>query len=175
MSHASYPSAVLSATPPLRHIASMSAAISTRLIELPDLDATQALAAQVAALVHAGDTILLEGELGAGKTAFARAFLRAACGDPALEVPSPTFTLVQDYATPSGTVHHFDLWRLNGPDGMTELGWDEARDDIVLVEWPDRLGQLRPIDALTVVLHITGKASRRAVLSGWPDRLSRIA
>lgn len=75
MSHASYPSAVLSATPPLRHIASMSAAIATRLIELPDLDATQALAAQVAALVHAGDAILLEGELGAGKTAFARAFL----------------------------------------------------------------------------------------------------
>ena len=58
---------------------------------------------------------------------------------------------------------------------MTELGWDEARDDVVLVEWPDRLGQLRPIDALTVALHITGQASRRAVLSGWPDRLGRIA
>jgi tRNA threonylcarbamoyladenosine biosynthesis protein TsaE len=175
MSSASYPSALLSATPPLRHIASMPAATATRLIELPDLDATQALAAQVAALVHAGDAILLEGELGAGKTAFARALLRAASRDPALEVPSPTFTLVQDYATPSGTVHHFDLWRLDGPGGMTELGWDEARDDIVLVEWPDRLGQLRPIDALTVALHITGQASRRAVLSGWPDRLGRIA
>ncbi len=147
----------------------------TRLIELPDLDATQVLAAQVAALVHAGDAILLEGELGAGKTAFARAFLRAACRDPVLEVPSPTFTLVQDYVTLSGMVHHFDLWRLDGPDGMTELGWDEARDDIVLVEWPDRLGQLRPVDALTVALQITGPASRRAVLSGWPDRLGRIA
>ena len=66
-----------------------------------------------------------------------RAFLRAASRDPALGVPSPTFTLVQDYATPSGTVHHFDLWRLDGPGGMTELGWDEARDDVVLVEWPE--------------------------------------
>ena len=166
---------MLSATPRLGHIAPMSADTATRLIELPDLDATEALAAQVAALVHAGDAILLEGELGAGKTAFARAFLRALAGDPALEVPSPTFTLLQDYATPFGTVHHFDLWRLDGPDGMTELGWDEARDDIVLVEWPDRLGQLRPIDALTVALHIAGQASRRAVLSGWPDRLGRIA
>jgi tRNA threonylcarbamoyladenosine biosynthesis protein TsaE len=153
----------------------MSTATATRLIELPDLNATQALAAQVAALVQAGDAILLEGELGAGKTAFARAFLRAAARDPALEVPSPTFTLVQDYATPSGMVHHFDLWRLDGPSGMTELSWDEASDDVVLVEWPDRLGQLRPIDALTVALHITGQTSRRAVLSGWPDRLGRIA
>jgi tRNA threonylcarbamoyladenosine biosynthesis protein TsaE len=175
MSSAFYPSAVLSATPPLRHIASMSTATATRLIELPDLNATQALAAQVAALVQAGDAILLEGELGAGKTAFARAFLRAAARDPALEVPSPTFTLVQDYATPSGMVHHFDLWRLDGPSGMTELSWDEASDDVVLVEWPDRLEQLRPIDALTVALHITGQTSRRAVLSGWPDRLGRIA
>jgi tRNA threonylcarbamoyladenosine biosynthesis protein TsaE len=153
----------------------MSAVTATHLIELPNLDATQALAAKVAALVHAGDAILLEGELGTGKTAFARAFLRAATRDPALEVPSPTFTLVQDYATPSGTVHHFDLWRLDGPGGITELGWDEARDDIVLVEWPDRLGYLRPPDALIVALRITGEASRGAAVSGWPDRLGMIA
>ena len=120
----------------------MSAAAATRLIELPDLAATEALAAAVAALARAGDAILLEGELGAGKSAFARAFLRAASGDPALEVPSPTFTLVQSYDTRIGTVHHFDLWRLDGPGGLAELGWDEARDDIVLVEWPDRLGAL---------------------------------
>src|SRR5579872_3748972 len=92
---------------------------------LPDLAATEALAAVVAGCVRRGDAILLEGPLGAGKTAFARAFLRAASGDPALEVPSPTFTLVQAYQTPLGPVHHFDLWRLDGPGALAELGWDE--------------------------------------------------
>ena len=145
------------------------------MMELPSLAATEALAATVAALARAGDAILLEGELGAGKSAFARAFLRAATGDPALEVPSPTFTLVQSYDTRIGVVQHFDLWRLEGPGGLTELGWDEARDGIVLVEWPDRLGPLRPAEALTVALHPTGADSRRAVLSGWPDRLDRMA
>ena len=145
------------------------------MMELPSLAATEALAATVAALARAGDAILLEGELGAGKSAFARAFLRAATGDPALQVPSPTFTLVQSYDTRIGVVQHFDLWRLEGPGGLTELGWDEARDGIVLVEWPDRLGPLRPAEALTVALHPTGADSRRAVLSGWPDRLDRMA
>jgi tRNA threonylcarbamoyladenosine biosynthesis protein TsaE len=153
----------------------MSAVAATRLIELPNLAATEALAATVAALARAGDAILLEGELGAGKTVFARVFLRTATGDPALEVPSPTFTLVQSYATPIGVVHHFDLWRLDGPGGLAELGWEEACDGIVLLEWPDRLGPLRPPDALTVALQATGADSRRAVLSGWPDRLGRIA
>jgi tRNA threonylcarbamoyladenosine biosynthesis protein TsaE len=153
----------------------MSAAAANRLIELPSLAATEALAAAVAALARAGDAILLEGELGAGKTVFARALLRVASGDPALEVPSPTFTLVQSYETTIGVVHHFDLWRLEGPGGLAELGWEEARDGVVLVEWPDRLGPLRPADALTVALHMTGTDSRRAILSGWPDRLGRIA
>ncbi len=152
----------------------MSAADATRLIELPSLAATETLAASIAALARAGDAILLEGVLGAGKSAFARAFLRTASGEPGLEVPSPTFTLVQSYDTRIGTVHHFDLWRLEGPAGLGELGWQEARDDIVLVEWPDRLGVLRPADALTVALHPTGPDSRRAVLSGWPVRLGRI-
>ncbi|HME20140.1 MAG TPA: tRNA (adenosine(37)-N6)-threonylcarbamoyltransferase complex ATPase subunit type 1 TsaE [Acetobacteraceae bacterium] len=153
----------------------MSARTTSRLIELPSLAATEALATSAAALARAGDVILLEGELGAGKSAFARAFLRAATGDPTLEVPSPTFTLVQSYDTRIGTVHHFDLWRLNGPAGLAELGWEEARDGIVLLEWPDRLGALRPTDALTVALRQTGNDSRRAMLSGWPDRLDRIA
>jgi tRNA threonylcarbamoyladenosine biosynthesis protein TsaE len=152
----------------------MIEAAATRVVELPDLAATEALAASVATLARPGDAILLAGELGAGKTAFARAFLRSATGDPALEVPSPTFTLVQRYDTPIGPVQHFDLWRLTGPDSLTELGWEEARDDIVLVEWPNRLGELRPADALTVALQATGPDSRTAVLSGWPDRIGRI-
>ena len=162
---------------------SMSAPGPTRLIELPDLPATKRLAAAVAGLAHAGDTILLQGPLGAGKTEFARAFLRVAADQPALEVPSPTFTLVQSYATRLGTVHHFDLWRLDGPAALAELGWEDARDDIVLVEWPDRLGPLRPSDALTIALQPaepfdpgTWPASdaRRATLSGWPDRIGRL-
>jgi tRNA threonylcarbamoyladenosine biosynthesis protein TsaE len=153
----------------------MSAVAATRPIELPNLAATEALAAAVAVLARVGDAILLDGELGAGKTAFARAFLRTATSDPALEVPSPTFTLVQSYATPIGVVHHFDLWRLDGPGGLAELGWEEACDGIVLLEWPDRLGPLRPSDALTVTLQVTGPDSRSAVLSGWPDRIGRIA
>ena len=142
--------------------------------ELPDLAATRALAGAVAALARAGDTILLDGPLGAGKTEFARAFLRAASGNPALEVPSPTFTLVQGYDTPRFRVVHFDLWRLAGAADLTELGWDEARDGVVLVEWPDRLGGLRPNDGLLVSLGIAEGGGRRAMLSGWPDRIGRI-
>jgi tRNA threonylcarbamoyladenosine biosynthesis protein TsaE len=149
--------------------------VSTIELDLPNLAATERLAAAVAALLRPGDAILLEGELGAGKTAFARGLLRAACGDPALEVPSPTFTLVQTYDTQRGPVHHFDLWRLDGPAAMAELGWDEAANDIVLVEWPDRLGALRPDDALTVALHWIDGAARRATLSGWPDRIGLLA
>ena len=145
---------------------------SSRIVTLPDLPATDTLAARLAAMARPGDAILLEGPLGAGKTALARAFLRAAAGDPALEVPSPTFTLVQTYETKTGPVHHFDLWRLDGPSGLAELGWDEARDDIVIVEWPDRLGPLRPLDALTITLVPTGDESRTATLTGWADRLA---
>ncbi len=141
---------------------------------LPDLAATEALAGCIALLARAGDTILLKGPLGAGKTAFARAFLRAASGNMSLEVPSPTFTLVQSYETPRFTAHHFDLWRLDGPAGMAELGWDEARADLVLVEWPDRLGPLRPADALEVVLALSAGEQRTARLSGWPDRIGQL-
>jgi tRNA threonylcarbamoyladenosine biosynthesis protein TsaE len=144
---------------------------------LPDLAATEALAEAVARLVRPGDAILLEGPLGAGKSAFARALLRAASADPALDVPSPTFTLVQSYETPHGTIHHFDLWRLDGPAALGELGWEEARADIVLVEWPDRLGPLWPADALHLVLEPAeaGRGdARRATLSGWPDRMENL-
>ena len=148
----------------------MSTPGPTRLVELPDLAATVRLAAAVARLARPGDAILLHGPLGAGKTEFARAFLRAASDDPALEVPSPTFTLVQSYATRLGTVHHFDLWRLDGPAALGELGWDEARDDIVLVEWPDRLGALHPPDALTIALQAVTRSPRTPLRAASPDR-----
>jgi tRNA threonylcarbamoyladenosine biosynthesis protein TsaE len=144
-------------------------------IFLPDLAATEHLAARVAALARPGDAILLDGPLGAGKTAFARAFLRAATGERRLEVPSPTFTLVQTYDTGIGAVHHFDLWRLDGPSGLAELGWDDARADIVLVEWPERLGAARPEDALVITLAFDAGDARRATLAGWPNRIDRLA
>ena len=139
-------------------------------IVLRNLAATEALAARLAAILRPGDAVLLEGPLGAGKSAFARALLRAASGDAALEVPSPTFTLVQSYKSARGMIHHFDLWRLDGPGGLAELGWDEARADIVLVEWPDRLGGLWPDGALTIALAPLSDDARQADVSGWPGR-----
>lgn len=143
-------------------------------LDLPSLAATESLAARVAALAHTSDAILLEGPLGAGKSSFARAFLRAASGDAALDVPSPSYTLVQTYDTPRFRAHHFDLWRLDGPAALAELGLEEALADLVVVEWPDRLGPLRPAMALTVTLAPTGEESRRATLTGWPDRIGAL-
>ncbi len=142
-----------------------------RVIQLADLVATERLAAALAPLLRPGDAILLNGVLGAGKTALVRALLRAACADPALDVPSPTFTLVQTYTAPNLTLHHFDLWRLDGPAALEELGWDEARQDVVLVEWPDRLGPLHPAGALHVHLTVAGETRRQATLQGWDARL----
>ena len=146
---------------------------------LPDLTATEALGRRIATALRPGDAVLLDGPLGAGKTALARALLRAACEEPALEVPSPSFTLVQLYDGRDADgapllIAHFDLWRLDGPSALPELGWDDARDGAVLVEWPDRLGPLTPADALRVTLRLMpgadGDAPRRVTLAGWSDR-----
>jgi tRNA threonylcarbamoyladenosine biosynthesis protein TsaE len=138
---------------------------------LPDEAATQALAEKLAARAGPGDVLLLTGPLGAGKTSFSRAFIRAFIGDPALTVPSPTFTLVQQYDAPATTLHHYDLWRLQDHHALEELGWDEAQSGIVLVEWPDRLGPLTPPHALHLTLsHAT--PGRRIEITGdkrWFD------
>lgn len=141
---------------------------------LPDLAAAEALAERLASVARAGDCILLEGPLGSGKTALARAFLRAAAGDPAMDVPSPSFTLMQSYDTRIGPVFHYDLWRLDGRTSMAELDWEDALDGIVIVEWPDRLGQLRPADALTISLQAGEGEAREATLIGWDDRMESL-
>jgi tRNA threonylcarbamoyladenosine biosynthesis protein TsaE len=141
------------------------------IIPLPDLAATETLARLLASVARAGDCILLEGPLGAGKTALARAFLREAAGDAEMEVPSPSFTLLQTYETKIGPVFHYDLWRLDGPDSLTELDWEDALDAVVLVEWPDRLGRLQPEDALTVTLRMGEEEAREATLVGWQERI----
>jgi tRNA threonylcarbamoyladenosine biosynthesis protein TsaE len=140
-------------------------------LPLPDEAATHALATCLAAKARPGDVLLLSGPLGAGKSSFARAFIRACSGDPDLEVPSPTFTLLQNYETKSGLISHYDLWRLSGPDGLAELGWDEALAGIVLVEWPDRLGWLTPAEALRIDISLAavGREIRLTGEQRWFD------
>ena len=112
--------------------------------------ATGQFAARLARLAQRGDVIALKGELGRGKTTFARAFIRARLGET-LEVPSPTFTLVEVYGSGESApaIWHFDLFRLNSADEARELGFEEAlTDDISLIEWPERLGPLLPAERL---------------------------
>ncbi len=133
---------------------------------LPDEAATERLGTALAKRLRPRDVVALQGGLGVGKTTLARAILRAAAGDPSLVVPSPTFTLVEVYDTSRGTFWHFDLYRLEEPDQVFELGWEEARaDGIALVEWAERLGRLLPRERLTVMLAIEGDG-RRADLQG---------
>ncbi len=144
---------------------------STLRLRLPTPHEVEALGARIAAAIRPGDAVLLDGPLGAGKSVLARALIRAAAADPALEVPSPSYTLVQEYGTAAGPLYHFDLWRLDGPAGVIELGWDEARQGVVVVEWASRLDILRPHDALSIDLAPDGDA-RVATLSGWTHRLA---
>ena len=130
---------------------------------LPNEQATEALGATLAARLKPGDVVGLKGDLGAGKTTLARAIIRAAAADPDLIVPSPTFTLVEVYDTPRGPYWHFDLYRLERPEQIYELGWEEAlADGISLIEWPERLGPLLP-KHLSVTLEVDGDG-RRALL-----------
>ncbi|KMO17080.1 ATPase [Methylobacterium indicum] len=110
-------------------------------IVLPDESATEDLGRFLAEILRPGDLVALSGGLGGGKTTLARAIIREIVGDPELEVPSPTFTLVQPYEGRNGqAVVHADLYRLRGPDELVELGFDEMTERaIALVEWPDRL------------------------------------
>ncbi|MDQ2102716.1 tRNA (adenosine(37)-N6)-threonylcarbamoyltransferase complex ATPase subunit type 1 TsaE [Azospirillum isscasi] len=148
-----------------------------RAVALPGEAATAALARRLAAALAPGDLVALRGDLGAGKTALSRALIRAVTEEDA-EVPSPTFTLVQTYDTDIGPVWHFDLYRLSGPDEVTELGWDEARTEaVLLVEWPDRLGPLLPADRLDIEMGFAGPNGRRARLTGhgaWESRLDTL-
>ena len=153
----------------------MDAALPDKLeLMLPSLAATETLACRVGRLLRPSDAVLLSGPLGAGKSAFARALLREMTGDPTLEVPSPSFTLVQSYDTPRGTVHHYDLWRVEAGPDLRELGLDDAFRDITLIEWPDRLGAYAPAEALGITFTPGPDGGRRALLTGWPDRLPQL-
>jgi tRNA threonylcarbamoyladenosine biosynthesis protein TsaE len=129
--------------------------------DLPDLAATAALGARIASGLEVGDLVTLEGDLGAGKTELARGILTAlGLTGP---MPSPTFTLVQVYEAPRLVVHHYDLYRLEDPRELAELGLDEALEQgAALVEWPDRAGGLLPEDTLSVSLTMPDAQCRRA-------------
>ena len=150
-------------------------------IALPDLAATAGLAKALAARAVQRDVIALRGDLGLGKTTFARAFIQnRPGGDAVAEVPSPTFTLVQVYDLPDAPVWHFDLYRLTNAEDAWELGIEEAfGTGITLIEWPDRLGNLLPAERLDIELQPgAGADARRARLRAggtWVKRLEGLS
>jgi tRNA threonylcarbamoyl adenosine modification protein YjeE len=159
-------------------------------VALENEQATRQLVTDVAGLIEPGDVITLSGDLGAGKTTFARAFIRHFAGDETLEVPSPSFTLMQTYALPGLDLVHADLYRLSDPSELAELGLDEANGKaVMLVEWPDRAAKELPPDRLDIAFtfsaqhgptfrlaRVTGcgsaraKAERMAAIGRFLDR-----
>jgi tRNA threonylcarbamoyl adenosine modification protein YjeE len=140
---------------------------------LPDENASSILGEDLAAMLRPGDVLALHGDLGMGKTTLARAIIRGLHGDPDLDVPSPTFTLVQAYQA-RFQIHHFDLYRLASPDEFEELGVHETiPDGVVLVEWPERAEDRLPGDAVTVVLSEHG-SGRHAHITGPADFMARL-
>jgi len=143
------------------------------LIHLPDADATMALGVNLARHLRAGDTVLLVGDLGMGKTTLARGLIAALCGTD--DIPSPTYTLIQSYETANGVgLLHADLYRVEDESELDELGLEDAFDGmIVLVEWPGILGKRTPDDRLQIHFeaHETGRIARMIGHGDWEDRL----
>lgn len=126
--------------------------VSSLTLFLPTEADTDRLAVWLAARLVPGDSLLLSGPIGAGKSHLARAFIRARLGRFE-DVPSPSFTLVQTYQAEDAEIWHADLYRLSHPDEVLELGLDDAfATAICLVEWPDRLGHLAPTHAIKLSL-----------------------
>jgi tRNA threonylcarbamoyladenosine biosynthesis protein TsaE len=147
-------------------------------LRLSTPDDTDHLGQTLARFAQAGDCFLLRGDIGAGKSALARAFIRQCLG-PDTEVPSPTFTLVQIYDLPADTeIWHADLYRLTDTQEAVELGLTDAfSDQICLIEWPEILGNLVPSDALDIELS-AGRDAHHATLTfddNWKDRLAVLA
>ncbi|HWF97286.1 MAG TPA: tRNA (adenosine(37)-N6)-threonylcarbamoyltransferase complex ATPase subunit type 1 TsaE [Xanthobacteraceae bacterium] len=151
-------------------------------VVLPDEYATRRLAVDVANALRPGDMVTLSGDLGAGKTTFARALIRHLAEDETTEVPSPTFTLMQSYELPRCQVVHVDLYRTSGMAELAELGFDDLpAGAVALLEWPDRAGKLLPPDRLDVALTLAPKLKlefRHARVTGhgtFAPRVERMA
>ncbi|MEM1046908.1 MAG: tRNA (adenosine(37)-N6)-threonylcarbamoyltransferase complex ATPase subunit type 1 TsaE [Pseudomonadota bacterium] len=149
------------------------------MLSLASPDDTRLFAEDIAAVLAPGDVLALKGDLGAGKTTFARAVIRALSDMDDLEVPSPTFTLEQSYETPRGIVHHYDFYRLETEEEAEELGVAAASEDgIVLIEWPDRAPDHADTAALWITLEPVGETGRTVTLDTarperWRERLTR--
>src|SRR6195256_4992816 len=151
-------------------------------VVLPDEHATHRLAVNIANPLQPGDLVPLSGDLGAGKTTFARALIRYLAGDPAIEVPSPTFTLMQIYELPQFPLVHADFFRLSGSADLAELGFDDLPDGaVVLLEWADRAPGFLPPDRLDIALTLAPKLKlefRNARVTGYGSfgpRVDRLA
>ena len=155
---------------------------STFTVALPDEHATRRLMVDIANALQPGDLITLSGDLGAGKTMFARALIRYLADDPAIEVPSPTFTLMQTYDLPQFPVVHADFYRLSGSAELAELGFDDLPENaVILIEWPERAAGFLPPNRLDITLTLAPKLKlefRHARVTGYgtfAPRVNRIA
>jgi tRNA threonylcarbamoyladenosine biosynthesis protein TsaE len=143
-------------------------------IILPDEAKTLLLGAKLAHLARPGDVIALYGNLGAGKTTLVRGMIHALLGEDT-EVPSPTYTIVQTYDLAETSLWHFDLYRIEAPEELIELGFDEALDDVAVIEWPENAGHLLPQRRLSVTLAPSGTGRIAHLVStsaDWTERLN---
>ncbi|MBJ3761524.1 tRNA (adenosine(37)-N6)-threonylcarbamoyltransferase complex ATPase subunit type 1 TsaE [Maribius pontilimi] len=150
-----------------------------RRLSLPDADATTRLGHALADVLGPGDCVCLTGDLGVGKSHLARAVIQArqAAFGPVEDVPSPTYTLVQTYAAGDLEILHADLYRLGDGDELMELGLSDALgSSLCLIEWPEKLGDLAPPDALWITLEVDGPGRVATLVGrGWADRLDAVA
>ena len=135
------------------------------ILDIADVGETERLATDIAQMIRPGDLITLGGGLGVGKTTFARQLIRTLCQTPDMEVPSPTFTLIQSYDAPQFPIVHADLYRVNAPQELETLGWNEISEDSALVvEWAERAGSELATDRLDIAFALDGRDdARRAV------------
>jgi len=147
-------------------------------VALPDEHATRRLMVDIANALKPGDVITLSGDLGAGKTTFARALIRYLADDQSIEVPSPTFTLMQTYDLPQFPVVHADFYRLSGADEVAELGFDDLPETAVtLIEWPERAAGFLPPNRLDITLTLAPKLKlefRHARITGYGTLVPRV-
>ncbi|HUC50148.1 MAG TPA: tRNA (adenosine(37)-N6)-threonylcarbamoyltransferase complex ATPase subunit type 1 TsaE [Xanthobacteraceae bacterium] len=149
---------------------------------LADEKATWRFMTDIAAALEPGDLVTLSGDLGAGKTTFARALIRHLAGDETIEVPSPTFTLIQNYDLPRFPLVHADLYRLSGAAELAELGFDDLPEGtVVLMEWPDRAAGFLPPDRLDITFTLAPQLGpnvrnvRYVGYGSFTERAERIA